>query len=137
MDFKNIICIKMGNTFSTDKVTIKIKPYFYILDGDGYSQTKIKNFKITKNINLKKTDKDYLFEINTYKIKKNSFNTSKLIFNIEYNEEINSSNLESYIKDAWNNYCNAGDPIKPNFIKEKKYKGKQIYFSIDSIEYVY
>ena len=36
----------MGNTFSTDKVTVKIKPYFYILDKDGYSQTKIKNFKI-------------------------------------------------------------------------------------------
>ena len=34
----------MGNTFSTDKVTVKIKPYFYILDKDGYSQTKIKNF---------------------------------------------------------------------------------------------
>ena len=127
----------MGNTFSTDKVTVKIKPYFYILDKDGYSQTKIKNFKIIKNINLKKTDKDYLFEINTYKIIKNSFTTSKLIFTIDYNEEINSSNLESYIKDAWNKYCNAGDPIKPNFIKEKKHKGKQIYFGIDSIEFIY
>jgi hypothetical protein len=127
----------MGNTFSTDKVTVKIKPYFYILDKDGYSQTKIKNVKIIKNINLKKTDKDYLFEINTYKIIKNSFTTSKLIFTIDYNEEINSSNLESYIKDAWNKYCNAGDPIKPNFIKEKKHKGKQIYFGIDSIEFIY
>ena len=126
----------MGNNFSTDKVIIKIKPYFYILQEDGYSETKINNFKIIKNISLKKKDKDYLFKINKYKIK-NNFNTNKLIFNIEYNEEISVSKLESYIKEAWNNYCYAGDPIKPNFIKEKKYKGKQIYFGIDSIEYVY
>ena len=47
------------------------------------------------------------------------------------------SELESYIKDAWFNYCNSGDPIKPNFIKEKKHATKPIYFGIDSIDYIY
>ena len=44
----------MGNIFSqeTDSVIVKVKPYFFTTNEDGYSQDKIKNFKITKMISL-------------------------------------------------------------------------------------
>ena len=55
----------MGNLLSqeTDNVIVKVKPYYFTRSKDGYSQDKIKNFKITKNITLKKDDKDYLFDM--------------------------------------------------------------------------
>ena len=131
----------MGNLFSsTDKVekaTVKVKPFFYTLDEDGYSQNKIKNYKIYKNITLKKKDKDYIFGVKTYKINKMNHTSSLLSFDITYKESVEVSELESYLKDAWFNYCNSGDPIKPNFIKEKKHATKPIYFGIDSIDYIY
>ena len=49
----------------------------------------------------------------------------------------NNSLIETYISDAWHKFCNAGDPIKPNFIKEKKHNKKQIYFAIDDVEFEY
>ena len=64
----------MGNLFSqeTDNVIVKFKPYYFTntRPETGYSNDKIKNFKITKNITLNKDDKDYLFDICKYKIKK-------------------------------------------------------------------
>ena len=96
---------------------------------DGYSQNKIKNFKITKNITLKKDDKDYLFNVCNYKIKKTLFKGNELIFDIQYDKVQSCSDIESYITDAWSKFCNAGDPIKANFIKRKKYNKKTIYFS--------
>ena len=93
----------MGNLFSqeTDNVIVKVKPYYFTKNDDGYSQDKIKNFKITKNITLKKDD------------------------------------IESYITDAWHKFCNAGDPIKANFIKEKKYNKKPIYFATEYVTFEY
>ena len=129
----------MGNLFSseTDNVIVKAKPYFFTLNQDGYSQDKIKNFKVTKSISLKKKDKDYLFNICKYTLKNTSFNNNELIFDIKYNKELSVSEIETYISDAWHKFCNAGDPIKPNFIKEKKHNKKQIYFAIDDVEFEY
>ena len=129
----------MGNLFSgeTDSVIVKVKPYFFTQNKDGYSQDKIKHFKITKIITLKKKDKDYLFNLSKYTIKKTSFKNNELSFNIEYHKDLSCSEIESYIRDAWHKFCNAGDPIKPNFIKEKKHNKKQIYFAISDIEFEY
>lgn len=129
----------MGNLFSgeTDSVIVKVKPYFFTQNKDGYSQDKIKHFKITKIITLKKKDKDYLFNLSKYTIKKTSFKNNELCFNIEYDKDLSCSEIESYIRDAWHKFCNAGDPIKPNFIKEKKHNKKQIYFAISDIEFEY
>ena len=129
----------MGNLFSqeTDNVIIKVKPYYFTISEDGYSQDKIKNFKITKNITLKKEDKDYLFNVCNYKNKKTSFKSNELIFEIQYDKVLSCSDIESYITDAWHKLCNAGDPIKANFIKEKKYNKKQIYFAIEDISFEY
>jgi hypothetical protein len=129
----------MGNLFSqeTDNVIIKVKPYYFTISEDGYSQDKIKNFKITKNITLKKDDKDFLFNVCNYKIKKTSFKDNELIFEIQYDKNISCSDIESYITDAWHKFCNAGDPIKANFIKEKKYNKKTIYFAADDINFEY
>ena len=129
----------MGNLFSqeTDSVIVKVKPYFFTTNEDGYSHDKIKNFKITKMISLKKTDKDYLFNIGKYKIKTASFKNNELIFDIKYNTILNCSEIESYISDAWHKFCNAGDPIKPTFIKEKKHNNKTIYFATDDITFEY
>lgn len=129
----------MGNLFSqeTDNVIVKVKPYYYIRSDDGYSQDKIKNFKITKNITLKKDDKDFLFNVCNYKIKKTSFKDNELIFEIQYDKNISCSDIESYITDTWHKFCNAGDPIKANFIKEKKYNKKPIYFDTEDIKFEY
>ena len=129
----------MGNLFSqeTDNVIVKIKPYFFTINEDGYSQDKIKNFNITKMINLKKNDKDYLFNIWKYNIKKSSFKKNQLIFNIKYDKDLNTNEIENYISNAWTNFCNSGDPIKASFIKEKKYNKKQIYFSVSNIDFEY
>ena len=129
----------MGNLFSqeTDNVIVKVKPYYFTKNDDGYSQDKIKNFKITKNITLNKGDKDYLFNICNYKIKKTSFRSNELIFEIKYNKVVSCSDIENYITDAWHKLCNAGDPIKANFIKEKKYNKKTIFFAIDDIKFEY
>ena len=131
----------MGNLFSqeTDNVIVKVKPYYFInTDPEtGYSNEKIKNFKIIKNFTLKKDDKDYLFKICNYKINKSSFKSNELIFDIQYDKVINCNDIESYITDGWHKLCNAGDPIKANFIKEKKYNKKQIYFAIDDIIFEY
>ena len=129
----------MGNLFSqeTDNVILKIKPYFFTINEDGYSQDKIKNFKISKMIKLNKNDKDYLFNVSNFTIKKSSFTNNELIFNIKFNKEINTSKIENYILDAWKKFCNSGDPIKASFIKEKKYNKKQIYFSVSNIEFEY
>jgi hypothetical protein len=116
---------------------LKVKPYYFTRSEDGYSQDKIKNFKITKNITLKKEDKDYLFDICNYKIKKTSFKGNELIFDIQYDKVLSCSEIESYITDAWHKFCNAGDPIKVNFIKEKKYNKKQIYFATEDITFEY
>ena len=72
----------MGNLFSgeTDSVIVKVKPYFFTQNKDGYSQDKIKHFKITKIITLKKKDKDYLFNLSKYTIKKTSFKHNSLCF---------------------------------------------------------
>ena len=98
---------------------------------------KIKNFKITKNITLKKDDKDYLFNVCKYSIKKTSFKGTELIFDIQYDKVLSCSDIESYISDAWSKFCNVGDPIKANFIKEKKYNKKQIYFATSDITFEY
>ena len=129
----------MGNLLSgtTDNVIIKVKPYFFTKNTDGYSHDKIKNFKIIKMITLKKKDKDYLFNLSKYTIKKTSFKNNELCFNIEYDKDLSCSEIESYIKDAWHKFCNAGDPIKPNFIKEKKHNKKQIYFAISEVVFEY
>ena len=129
----------MGNLFSqeTDNVIVKVKPYYFTKNDDGYSQDKIKNFKITKNITLKKDDKDYLFNVCKYKIKKTSFKGNELIFDIQYDKLISCSDIESYITDAWHKFCNAGDPIKANFIKEKKYNKNPIYFATEDITFEY
>ena len=129
----------MGNLFSqeTDNVNVKVKPYYFTRSEDGYSQDKIKNFKITKNITLKKDDRDYLFNVCKYSIKKTSFKGTELIFDIQYDKVLSCSDIESYISDAWSKFCNAGDPIKANFIKEKKYNKKQIYFATSDIEFEY
>ena len=88
----------MGNLFSqeTDNVIVKVKPYYFTKSEDGYSQDKIKNFKITKNITLNKGDKNYLFNICNYKIKKTSFRSNELIFEIQYNKVLSCSNI-SYV----------------------------------------
>ena len=131
----------MGNFLSSSnivtQVKVKVKPYFYILDEDGYSQDKIKKYKIYKNITLKKKDKDYIFGVKSYKINKTDHTSTTLLFEITYKEGAEVSELESYIKDAWFNYCGSGAPIKPNFIKEKKHATKPIYFGIDSVDFIY
>ena len=129
----------MGNLFSqgTDNVIVKIKPYFFTINEDGYSQDKIKNFNITKMINLKKSDKDYIFNVSKYNIKKSSFNNNEFIFNIKYDKDLNTSEIEKYISSSWYSFCNSGDPVKASFIKEKKYNKKQIYFSVSNIDFEY
>tara|TARA_Y100000389_G_C17365256_1_gene465964 strand:- start:322 stop:684 length:363 start_codon:yes stop_codon:yes gene_type:complete len=116
---------------------LKVKPYYFTKSEDGYSQDKIKQFKITKNITLKKEDKDYLFDVCNYKIKKTSFKGTELIFDIQYDKVLSCGEIESYITDAWHKFCNSGDPIKANFIKEKKYNKKQIYFATEDITFEY
>ena len=62
----------MGNLFSqeTDNVIVKVKPYYFTKVEDGYSQNKIKNFKITKNITLKKMIKIIYLMFVTTKLRK-------------------------------------------------------------------
>ena len=90
----------MGNLFSqeTDNVIVKVKPYYFTRSEDGYSQDKIKNFKITKNITLKKDDKDYLFNVCKYSIKKTSFKGTELIFDIQYCFKEQAQDLFIYLK---------------------------------------
>jgi len=85
----------------------------------------------------KLNDKDYLFNVCNYKIKKTSFKSNELIFDIQYDKLLSCSDIESYITDAWSKFCNAGDPIKVNFIKEKKHNKKPIYFAIEDISFEY
>ena len=54
----------MGNLFSqeTNNVIVKIKPYFFTINEDGYSQDKIKNFN-RKNIYLSQTPQLFKYKI--------------------------------------------------------------------------
>ena len=78
-----------------------------------------------------------MFGIDKFKIIESSFTSKAFIFHIKYTNPVYTSQLESYVKDAFAKYCNSGNPLKANFIKEKKYKQESIYFSIDNIDFNY
>ena len=134
----------MGNMYSqTSEVIIKVNPYFYNLNEDKITRDKIKNFTITKKFNFtankirKSANEKYIFGIDKFKIIKSSFSKKEFIFHIKYTNPVYTSQLESYVEDAYAKYCNSGDSLKANFIQEKKYKTKSIYFSIDNIDFNY
>ena len=127
----------------TSEVIIKVTPYYYNLNEDKNTHNKIKNFTITKKFNFtankirKSANEKYVFGIDKFKIIESSFTSKAFIFHIKYTNPVYTSQLESYVKDAFAKYCNSGNPLKANFIKEKKYKQESIYFSIDNIDFNY
>lgn len=113
-----------------DKIVyVEVNPEFEYKNGNTYNK-KIKNSTLLKFFKSNKIDKKYLFSIGhnykyKYSIKSISIRNTTIIYKIKYDKKkeekhIKISQLSDYIKSAFYDMTNAGNPILLTKIKKDK-----------------